>query len=272
MLELHCHTTYSDGTLSPAQLVQAAADAGVRALAVTDHDTLAGWDEAEQAGATCGVEIVPGVELSTEHNGRSLHVLGFYPARDRLEPPLQTMVAGRWRRAQAIADKLAALGYPIELPAVRPGFAPARPHLARAVVEAGHANSSREAFDRWLHDDGPAYVAYGKFSAVEGIQLLRDCGAVTVWAHPYLFRGGEVEAVLPELVAAGLQGLEVYHPCHRPAEVAALEALSDRYNLLRTGGSDYHGPNRNGKEETRLNQLQLSLELLLSLQAQMDAG
>jgi len=270
MLELHCHTTYSDGTLTPGQLVARAARAGVRALAITDHDTLAGWPEAIAAGAVWGVEIVPGVELSTELYGRSLHVLGFYPERDRLEPPLQERVAGRWRRAEAIAAKLAALGYPIALPEPRPGLAPTRPHLAQALVAAGHAAFREEAFDRWLHDGGPAYVPYEKFSAVEGIRLLRACGAVVVWAHPHLFRGGAVEAVLPELVAAGLQGVEVYHPCHRAAAIAQLEALSQEYGLLRTGGSDYHGPNARGVEETQLNQAQLPLELLAAVQAARD--
>ncbi|NJO19231.1 MAG: hypothetical protein HC838_03010, partial [Spirulinaceae cyanobacterium RM2_2_10] len=120
---------------------------------------------------------------------------------------------------------------------------------------------------RWLHDGGPAFVAYEKFSATAGIALLRACGAVTVWAHPYLFRGGAVEVVLPALVAAGLQGLEVYHPSHKPAEIAHLEDLSQQYGLLRTGGSDYHGPNAKGVEETHLNQLQLPLSLLTAVQA-----
>ncbi|MEO0947627.1 MAG: PHP domain-containing protein, partial [Cyanobacteria bacterium J06641_5] len=205
MLELHCHTTFSDGTLTPTELVGAAAAAGVRALAITDHDTLGGWSEA-QAAATAlkadravELEIVPGVELSTVCNERSLHILGFYPDRARLEGPLQERVAGRWQRAQAMADKLAALGYPIVLPSLRAGMAPGRPHLARALVAAGYANTAKEAFTRWLHDDGPAYVRYEKFSAVAGIELLLNSGGVPVWAHPYLFRGGEVEAVLPEL-------------------------------------------------------------------------
>ena len=264
MLELHCHTTFSDGTLTPTQLVHAAVVAGVQALAITDHDTLAGWDEALTAGATCGLEIVPGVELSTVHNERSLHVLGFYPNREQLREPMAERLAGRKRRAQKIVEKLADLGYAVELPDLGPGMAPGRPHIASALVRAGYAKSAYEAFDRWLGDDKPAYVHYEKFATVDGIKLLRDCGAIPIWAHPYLFRGGEVEAVLPEFVAAGLMGLEVYHPTHSPSQVKKLEALCAEYNLLKSGGSDYHGPNPDIKrsENSTLNSLRLPLTLL----------
>lgn len=267
MIELHCHTTYSDGTLTPTELVETAASHGVKALAITDHDTVSGWPEAIAAARDYNIEIVPGVELSTVHNERSLHILGFYPDPDFLNPPLKERIAGRKRRAQKIADKLAALGYPIHLPQLGEGMAPGRPHIATALVQAGHAKSSREAFHRWLHDGGPAYEHYEKFSAVDGIKLLRSCQAVPVWAHPYLFRGGTVEEVLPLLVDAGLMGLEVYHPSHSPKQVLQLKALCQEYNLLATGGSDYHGPHPgiSSKEETQLNQLQLPLSLLTPL-------
>ncbi|WP_017297063.1 PHP domain-containing protein [Nodosilinea nodulosa] len=241
MLDLHNHTTYSDGTLTPAALVVAAIAAGVKALAITDHDTLAGWDEAI-AAAGDDLEVVPGVELSTVENGRSLHILGFYPDRAVLEPPLGDRIAGRRRRARLMADKLAELGFPIELPELSGTMAPGRPHLAAALVKAGHVASRREAFDRWLGDHGPAFVPYEKFSAAEGIQLLRDCGAVPVWAHPCLFKGSTVDALMPQLVELGLMGVEVYHPHHSPSDVRRLEEYCHHYGLLMTGGSDYHGP------------------------------
>jgi hypothetical protein len=134
MLELHCHTTRSDGTLTPTALVAAAISAGVKALAITDHDTLAGWDEAEAAAGEW-LEIIPGVELSTVYNGRSLHILGFYPERAKLAPRLATRLAGRRRRAQAMADKLAELGCPIELPALTDGMAPGRPPHCRSLSQ-----------------------------------------------------------------------------------------------------------------------------------------
>ena len=279
MLELHCHTTCSDGTLTPEQLVEAAISAGVKALAITDHDTLAGWDRATVAAGT-QLEIVPGLELSTVHRERSLHILGYYPNRTKLEPALQARIAGRKRRAQAMADKLAALGYPIELPAMPGDMAPGRPHIARALVAAGYVQAPQEAFTRWLGDNGPAYVQYDKFSAAEGIQLLLDCGAVPVWAHPHLFRGGTVATVLPELVNAGLMGVEVYHPHHSPSDERKLEALCAEYGLLMTGGSDYHGPAESKTQgAVSLNGLKVPLSLLpplkqaaIALKAKMPTG
>lgn len=264
MLELHCHTTCSDGTLTPSELVKAALKAGVSALAITDHDTLSGWEEAIAAARPHPLEIVPGVELSTVHNGCSLHILGFYPDAEKLRAPLAKRLEGRHHRARQMAAKLEALGYPIELPELGEGVAPSRPHLARALVAAGHVQSVEEAFARFLGDDGPAHVRYDKFSIAEGIALLRDCGAVPVWAHPYLFRGGEVEEVLRELLAAGLMGIEVYHPNHTGKERKHLLSLCAEYNLLVTGGSDYHGPALKGQSPTSnaLNMLHLPLSLL----------
>ncbi|MGG6265663.1 PHP domain-containing protein [Leptolyngbya sp. AN03gr2] len=263
MLELHCHTTYSDGMLSPTELVNAAIESGVRALAITDHDTVSGWDEAISA-APPELEIVPGLELSTVFRDRSLHILGFYPDRDRLIPPLTERLEGRKRRAQEMIDKLAALGYEIELPQMGEGMAPGRPHIASALVRAGHVESSREAFDRFLADDKPAFVQYEKFSAADGIRLLRDCGAVPIWAHPFLFRGAPVKQVLPELVEAGLMGIEVYHPSHTLWQAERLKEMCAHYGLLISGGSDFHGIPADSKpdEYRSLNSLKVSIDLL----------
>lgn len=264
MLELHCHTTCSDGTLTPTQLVWAALKSGVRALAITDHDTLAGWDEARAAAVNYDLEIVPGLELSTVHRERSLHLLGFYPDRSKLQIPLNSRLEGRKQRARLMVEKLAELGFPIQLSDLDTHLAPGRPHIAAALVQAGHVQSSQEAFDRFLGEDKPAYVHYDPFSSVAGIQLLRSCGAVPVWAHPCLFRGGTVEEVLPELVAAGLMGIEVYHPNHTPTQVKHLKSLCETYQLLMTGGSDYHGPDPSGRhaEVHQLNSLKVPLSLL----------
>jgi len=264
MLELHCHTTCSDGTLTPTQLVQAAVSAGVRALAITDHDTVSGWDEAIAAAQPHNLEIVPGVELSTVHNNCSLNILGFYPDAQKLISPLSERIEGRKRRAQKMVAKLASLGYPISLPELGEGVSPSRPHIARALVNAGYVRSAEEAFDRLLGDNGPAYVHYEKFSIAEGVALLRSCGAVPVWAHPYLFRGGAIDEVLKELVDVGLMGIEVYHPNHTPKQIKRLEEWCANYGLLMTGGSDYHGPSPDGKAShaTTLNMMHLSLSLL----------
>lgn len=267
MLDLHCHTTYSDGTLTPSQLVDLAVQTGVKALAITDHDTVAGWPEAIQAATEQGVEIVPGVELSTLHLGRSLHILGFYPNPAQLAPTLQALLQGRQRRAEVMVAKLADLGCAIDLPQLGIGVAPSRPHLASALVQAGYAKSVPEAFDRWLRDSGPAYVPYETITAQAGIALLRDCGAVPVWAHPYLFRGGTVETLLPDLIEAGLMGLEVYHPSHSPSQTRTLEQLCRQHGLLLTGGSDYHGlpSGSQAREYVELNHLALPFSLLTRL-------
>ncbi len=268
MLELHSHTTCSDGSLTPSALVALAAKKGVKALAITDHDTMAGWDEAIAAAASLDLEIVPGLELSTVYNGRSMHILGFYPDREELRSPLQARIEGRKRRARKMAAKLAELGYPVELPDMPAAMAPGRPHIASALKKAGHVSSHHEAFDRFLKDDGPAYVPYEKFAAQAGIALLLSCGAVPVWAHPYIFRGGTVETVLPELVKAGLMGIEVYHPTHSPSQTRKLEEYCQTYGLLLTGGSDYHGPKKEKNPDFRdLNDLAVPLSLLPPLKA-----
>ncbi len=267
MIELHTHTTYSDGILTPQQLVTRAANAGVKALAITDHDTLYGWDEAIAAAIPYNLEIVPGVELSTVHNGRSLHILGYYPRRELLEAPLIERLAGRKRRGKQMIENLAEMGYPLELAGLDGNMALGRPHIASAMVKAGYVDSSQEAFERFLGEDQPAYVHYEKFSIQEGISLIRDCGGVPVWAHPYLFRGGRVEEILPELIAAGLMGIEVYHPHHGNNKVNRLKELCAEHNLLMTGGTDYHGEDLEHPENERwqLNQLNLPLSLLESL-------
>jgi 3',5'-nucleoside bisphosphate phosphatase len=268
MLELHSHTTCSDGSLTPAELVKLAAQKGVKALAITDHDTMAGWDEAIATATPLSLEIIPGLELSTVCNERSMHILGFYPDADKLQKPLQERLEGRKRRAQAMAAKLAALGYPIELPDMSGAMAPGRPHIAAALKAAGHVKSCNEAFDRFLKDDGPAYVPYEKFTEQEGIKLLLSCGAVPVWAHPYIFRGGTVETLLPQLIEAGLMGIEVYHPTHSASQTRKLEEYCQTYGLLMTGGSDYHGPPKEKHPDFRdLNDLHLSLSLLAPLKA-----
>jgi 3',5'-nucleoside bisphosphate phosphatase len=264
MIELHTHTTYSDGILTPQQLVDRAAHAGVKALAITDHDTLHGWDEAIAAAKQYQMEIVPGVELSTVHHGRSLHILGYYPQRALLETPLAERLAGRKRRAKQMVANLSQMGYPLELEQLDGNLALGRPHIASAMIKAGYVSSSQEAFERFLGEDRPAYVHYEKFSIQEGIGLIRDCGGIPVWAHPYLFRGGKVEDVLPELLAAGLMGLEVYHPHHGNNKVHRLQQLCQQHNLLITGGTDYHGYDLDHPENERwqLNQLNLPLSLL----------
>lgn len=266
MLELHCHTTCSDGTLTPSELVRAAARAGIRALALTDHDTIAGWDEARDACTQYGLELVPGLELSTSHNGFSLHILGFYPDPKRIEAFLVERHAARVRRARQIVERLGELGYPIAMPDVP---TPGRPHIAKALCVAGYVRHEQEAFERWLGEGCPAYVPYERLSSEDGIRALRASGAVPVWAHPMLFRGGNVEQVLSVLAKAGLQGVEVYHCEHSPRQSARLLKMIEPHGLIATGGSDFHGTNKDGVE---LNMLRLPLTLLEPLKHLANIG
>ncbi|MEM6501858.1 MAG: PHP domain-containing protein [Cyanobacteria bacterium P01_C01_bin.89] len=272
MLELHCHTTFSDGTLTPTELVAEAVQRGVRVLAITDHDTCGGWQEAIAAADTYrpdyDLTIVPGIELSTMHLGRSLHILGFYPDPKTLDGPLLERAAGRWRRAQKMVEILESLGYPIEMPKLPSGAVPGRPHIAQALVNGGHVESVNDAFRSLLGDGKAAYVPYEPFSAEEGIQMLRQCGAVPVWAHAFLFKGDKVGNVLKALVPAGLMGLEVHHPGHSVSDQRQLQEWCDQYDLLATGGSDYHGPGNKHRagDRTGLNRFELPIELLLPIQ------
>ncbi|VEP17316.1 conserved hypothetical protein [Hyella patelloides LEGE 07179] len=271
MLELHCHTTFSDGRLTPTELVVEAAAAGVKALAITDHDTLGGWEEAKKAANSHWMEIVPGVELSTVCKERSLHILGYYPQRELLEHPLRERLAGRKRRAAKMVANLAELGYKLNLPELAGNMALGRPHIAYAMVEAGYVNSTQEAFARFIGEEKPAYVHYEKFSTAEGIALIKACKGVPVWAHPYLFRGGKVEEILPELVDAGLMGIEVYHPDASASQQQQLLEYCDHYNLLATGGTDYHGSDAGrAKKQYQLNYFQLPLSILDSIKKEAE--
>jgi hypothetical protein len=223
---------------------------------------MAGWDEAREVAQHYPLEIVPGIELSTTWGGHSLHLLGFFPNEEKLSSPLQERQDQRRYRAVAMVEKLEKLGFPVQLPQL--AQAPGRPHIAQALVRAGHVRSVREAFDRFLRDNGPAYIPYAPFSAVEGVRLLRSCGAVPVWAHPGLFKGGGLIQTLLVLVEAGLLGLEVYHPEQDLGQRRTLLRLCQRHGLIATGGSDYHGPNTRGYH---LNMMKLDLSLYRDLLA-----
>jgi predicted metal-dependent phosphoesterase TrpH len=247
-VDLHAHTTASDGTLAPGALVEAAARAGLAALAVTDHDQLAGLPEAREAGARLGVEVVAGVELSLAHAGRDVHLLGLL--LDDAEPRLAGRLAGlreaRARRAEAIVERLRGLGVGLALADVRAqaaaGTALGRPHVARALVEKGIAASLPEAFDRFLAEGRPAFVPKARLSAREGIGLVHAAGGLAVLAHPALL--GDFEPVVRDLAGLGLDGVEVLHPRNAPPDRAKLRALARELDLAESGGSDYHGENK----------------------------
>ena len=252
-IDLHCHTTASDGLLTPAQLVESAAAVGLQTIAVSDHDSTEGLAEALATAERLGVEIIPGVELSCDVPAGELHMLGYFPQyRDpHFQAELLRLRDGRVGRAEGMARRLTDLGYPVSFERIQElagDGAIGRPHVAQALIEAGHVGSKAEAFDRFIGRNGPAYVERAKLSPVEACQLIRRVGGLPVFAHPLivLMSGRALEPLpvdesLPELVAAGLAGLEVYYPHYMPVHIDRLLALARRYNLLVTGGSDFHG-------------------------------
>lgn len=241
--DLHVHTTASDGTDTPQQLVARAAQLGLGAVAITDHDTVEGIEPALRAARDYGIQVVPGIELGTEISGREVHLLGYFI--DYRQPYFLEQLADfqqrRLIRVRKMARKLNELGFPVTMDRVLEiagGGAVGRPHLARALMELGAVNSVEEAFEKWLGQGRPAYVPRFKYTPREGVRLLRCAGGVPVFAHPVL---AGMDELIPALVQEGLLGLEVYYPAHDAGDVQRYLGYCRRYNLLPTGGSDYHG-------------------------------
>ncbi|MEY2734272.1 MAG: hypothetical protein RL340_1331 [Gemmatimonadota bacterium] len=241
-VDLHAHSTASDGTATPTGAVEAAHRAGVVALALTDHDTLAGVPEAQVAADRLGLRLVPGVELSVHQEGVEVHLLGLH-IRDvaGLQAELEAIRDQRRLRAIAMVEKLAAAGAPIAIEAVlaeAAGGAIGRPHVARALVAAGHVKDQREAFDRFLAAGRPAYVDKARLEIADGIAMVHRAGGLAIIAHPGA--EGRRERIEP-LVPMGLDGLEVRHPSHSAEDVKRLDALAQHFGLVVSGGSDWHG-------------------------------
>lgn len=252
--DLHLHTTASDGLLSPKDIVRRAADAGVSVIAITDHDTLGGIEEAVRAGEALGVDVLPGIEISAGGE-REIHLLGYgvSPRSERMQAFCDGMRAERLRRLRRMADKLAALGMPVPVEEIiaSAGRAVGRPHLARAMVTLGYAASTQAVFDKWLAAGKPAYVPREGLSVAKAIDLLLSERAVPVLAHPALLKlpNAAFQALFSAWKARGLGGVEAYHPEHR-GRFAHYDALARENGLLVTGGSDYHDDERGMIGET----------------------
>ena len=246
--DLHSHTTASDGDLAPADLVAHAADAGVATLAVTDHDTVTGLPEAIAAGARHGVRVIPGVELTAQVPRGSMHLLGYFtePAPANLVDALEELTAFRETRIRAIVERMAALGVPLDWQDVRSRAAGqlGRPHVAAALVAAGHADSITDAFDRWLADDRPAHVPSRGLDPVAAVRLVGDAGGAAVLAHPgsLALSPRHLTSFVQRLAAAGLAGIEVHRPEHTPEQRDVYQTIARRLHLVPCGGSDFHRP------------------------------
>ena len=247
-VELHCHSTASDGTLPPAELVVHAAGLSITTLALTDHDTVEGVCEAAAAGSRLGVRVVPGIELSVLVPSGTFHLLGYFaePCPAPLAERMEEIASGRERRNRAIVARLCALGAPISWDdvAVRASGRIGRPHIADALIAAGHCRDRADAFDRLIGDGRPAYLPAGVLEPAEAIRLVKACGGAAALAHPatLLLDEEALDGLVAELAGVGLDALEAHRADSSPAEQAALTALATRHGLLATGGSDYHGP------------------------------
>ncbi|MDN5325765.1 MAG: 3,5-nucleoside bisphosphate phosphatase [Moorella sp. (in: firmicutes)] len=241
--DLHIHTTASDGQLRPARIVKLARERGLSALGITDHDTIAGLAEALDAGRELGLQVIPGIELSTEWEGREIHLLGYGLdwEQGELLAFLETMRQARQRRNLKIVARLKDLGYNLTMADVEreaKGETTGRPHIAAALVRKGYLPSIDAAFNNLLDRGRQAYVPRAKIPPSRAVKVILDAGGVPVLAHPGLSRADDL---IPELVASGLQGLEVYYPHHDPVTRERYLKLASRYDLVVTGGSDFHG-------------------------------
>jgi len=244
-VDLHTHTTASDGTYTPRELVAEAASRGVRVLAITDHDSTEGLAEAlEEAKRRLPLEIVPGIEINCDVEGAEIHVLGYL--MDWQAPWFQDFCREQRRerrtRVHRMVEKLAALGMPLEadevFAIVKEGSA-GRPHVARVMVARGYVKTVREAFDKYLGSGKPGYVPRKKLTPEDAVRLIRKAGGVPVFAHPGL---ADRDALIPGLITAGLMGIECYYTEHSAGQRAAYLQLCKDHDLVATGGSDFHGP------------------------------
>ncbi len=246
MIDLHLHTTASDGRLSPTALVARAAEARLTTIAVTDHDTIAGLEEARARAAIAGIDVVTGIELTSVHDGRDVHILGYFfdPANTGLAQLLETQRALRVARLREIGARLARLGVPIDVGRVidrgegHSDRSVGRPLLARELVAQGHVATAKEAFDRYLGEGRPAFVPREGRGPAEFVRAVHEAGGVTSFAHPGVTKQDEL---IEPLVEQGLDAIEVYHSDHTPEMRDTFRQLARRFGVLATGGSDFHG-------------------------------
>jgi predicted metal-dependent phosphoesterase TrpH len=244
-VDLHSHTTASDGSLFPRELVREAVKHGVRVLAITDHDSTEGLAEAlDEAAKHPPLTIVPGIEINTDVEGGEIHILGYFLRyeEDWFQAFLHEQREARIQRIYRIANRLAELGVPIDpqevFALVKEGSA-GRPHVAQVMVNRGYVKSIREAFDKYLRTGGPGHVPRKKLAPTEAVAIIRRVGGIPVLAHPGLAGKDEL---IPELVQAGLMGIECYYHEHSAGQTASYLQMCKERGLVATGGSDYHGP------------------------------
>jgi len=248
-IDLHTHSTASDGTLSPTELVKLAKEAGLKAIALTDHDTFSGIPEAMEAGKTYGIEVIPGCELSLESPDGAgwMHVVALWipPEPEELKVAFDWVIEGRKTRNHEIVDKLRTLGISItyEAVAARAQGTIGRPHFAQELVSLGVVSSVNEAFKVWLGDHGRAYIPKRKLKPKQALDILNNIGATSILAHPFALglTFPKAEELVRELQKMGLDGMEVYYSEHNEAATKGFKEMAEKLGLLLSGGSDFHG-------------------------------
>ncbi|MBS1872314.1 MAG: PHP domain-containing protein [Acidobacteria bacterium] len=256
LTDLHTHTTRSDGTLTPIELVEAALRAGVRTLAVTDHDRVFEAPEASQAAARQGLDLICGIELSCRHEGRTVHLLGYFfngVDRSGFDAWLNQLLDSRRDRNRRLAARLRDLGVAIELEEAESyghGLT-GRPHFARVLMDKGYVASLREAFDRYLGESAPGYVERDSPDVPHAVRRMLAAGAVASLAHPVRLAGRDParqEQIIRGFAESGLTAIEAFHSDHAPADAERFVAIAGKYGMAVSGGSDFHGANKPGVE------------------------
>jgi predicted metal-dependent phosphoesterase TrpH len=245
LIDLHSHTNESDGTCSPAQLIDEAVRAGVTTLGITDHDTLKGYDQAVPIARAAGVELICGIELSTKLHGHSAHLLGYFlngADMGEFRAWILHQQAARRDRNIRLVKRLQELGFDITLEEAeaRGRGMTGRPHFAAIMVEKGYVSDFRQAFDDYLDESAKGYVYRQEPQFAEGVQRIREAGGIASLAHPVRVKG-DVPALMQELVDGGMNAIEAYHSDHTPEDTDLYLGLAEQYGLMVTGGSDFHG-------------------------------
>ena len=245
--DLHCHTLASDGTLSPTALVEMARQRDVRVLAVTDHDTVSAHDEAIAAGEVFGVRVLRGIEISAlSDEVKEVHVLGYgvQPSDAATRAKIESLRGVREERAKLLLAKLDSLGISINFERVKAIAGDAmigRPHVARALIEAGVVRTLNQAFDEYLGEGKAAFVSHEGLTPQQAIALIHKVHGAAVLAHPMLYKG-DLDKLMQDMIATGLDGIEAYYPAHGPEQTQRLINVANEHGLIVTGGSDFHGP------------------------------
>lgn len=251
--DLHMHTIHSDGTFTPGELVGLAKQKGLSCIALTDHDTLSGVEEAQAEGSRMGVEVIAGIEVSVKFEPGTMHILGFFVDRNskNLQDGLALIQDARRSRNPMIIEKLRALGIDVSLEEVEResgGDQVGRPHFARLLVKKGYVRNFEEAFDKYLAKGAPAYVDKRKLTSREAIEMIEEAGGIAALAHPKQLKldrtPDQFEHTIEQLTSEGMKGLEVYSSCQSKEEAARYRKTAERLGLLITGGSDFHGANK----------------------------